>query len=112
VGYRISGKNLNVRVLVKQIAMLLCAALMVAGLARANGFVSNVTVLSTAIDRASGNVVFIRLSSPPTGLPACSNNSFWHFTLSLDGVAGKEIYASLLAAIASGKPVEAVKSQP
>jgi hypothetical protein len=103
VGYRISGKNLNVRVLVKQIALLLCAALILAPAAKAAGYAGNVSVVETGINRDYPNVVFVRLSVAPTGIPACSSNGYWHFTLSLTGVTGKELYSMLLTAAASGK---------
>jgi hypothetical protein len=89
-------------------AMILCAASILSAPVMAGGAVDGATVLMTAINRIYPNVVFIRLSATPTGLPACSVlNPTWAFTLSLDGVNGKELYALLLAATVSGKSVQA-----
>jgi hypothetical protein len=74
--------------------------------ALAGGSAQNVLVVEMAVNRAYGNFAWIRVSSLPTGSPSCSNNGYWNFTLSLDGLASRELYATLMAAITSGKQVK------
>lgn len=66
------------------------------------GQAAGVKVAAMTIVRAYGNFVFIHLNTPPTIQSACSTNSYWHFTLSLDDSAGKNMYAQLLTAFSSG----------
>jgi hypothetical protein len=66
------------------------------------GSAENVRVARMQIVRAYGNFVFVHLSAAPTTRSACATNTYWHFTLSLDDVAGKNMYAQLLAAFAAG----------
>jgi hypothetical protein len=75
---------------------------------QANGYVQSATVVEMAISRVYGTVVFIKLSAPPVDGASCSVlGAAWTFTLSLDGVAGKELYSMLLTAAASGKQIRA-----
>jgi hypothetical protein len=74
-------------------------------IANAASSITNVTVKEAAINRAYGNYVFIHLSSASSGAPSCAINTYWQYTLSLDGLASKELYSMLLAAAASGKLV-------
>ncbi len=66
------------------------------------GSATSATVAKMTIVRAYGNFVFVHLRTPPTVRSACATNSYWHFTLSLDDSAGKNMYAQLLAAFSSG----------
>jgi hypothetical protein len=68
--------------------------------AMANGSATNVTVSQLYIDSAYGNVLYVKLSAPPTG--SCGSNTSWHFAVSLDDTVGKNIYSQLLTAFASG----------
>jgi hypothetical protein len=68
----------------------------------APGEASNVQVGRVHIARAYGNFAFIHLKTAPSARGDCSVNSYWHFTLSLDDAAGKNMYAMLLTALASG----------
>jgi hypothetical protein len=75
---------------------------------KAGGSVEGATVVLLSINRDYPNIVFIRLSASTTGYPACYVfNPTWMFTLSLNGTNGKEMYATLLAAAASGKQIYA-----
>jgi hypothetical protein len=49
--------------------------------------------------------VLISLSPTPTGRPACSYNTGWHFVLDTSTAAGKVTYSILLTAYASGQNV-------
>lgn len=71
----------------------------------AGGEAQNATITQMAIYRSLGNFVLIAADVASTGAPACSTNTTWRFTLSLDGVAGRELYAMLLAAQTSGRKV-------
>jgi hypothetical protein len=72
----------------------------------AGGEVSSAQVLELGVSRTYPNVAFVRLSAYPTGGPSCAPSAFyWQFTLTLDGLSGKELYAMLLSAQASGKAV-------
>lgn len=53
----------------------------------------------------AGSCVFISLSPTPTGRPACSYNTGWHFVLDTSTAAGKVTYSILLTAYASGQNV-------
>lgn len=66
------------------------------------GTAENVRVARMQIVRSYGNFVFIHLNPAPSVRASCSTNSYWHFTLSLDDAAGKNMYAQLLSAFASG----------
>jgi hypothetical protein len=81
-------------------------ALVGTGPVQAAGYVQSATIVEMAVNRAYGNVVFIKLSASPVDGAACSVLS-WTFTLPLDGVAGREMYAILLSAAASGKQIRA-----
>lgn len=70
----------------------------------AGSSVSQVKVTNLAINKAYGNLVFIQVSSIPSGAPVCSNSS-WHYTLSLGNPGDKELYAMLLMAYSTGVPV-------
>jgi hypothetical protein len=86
------------------------AALLAVGLSQAAhaGQTNNSAVVELSINRAYGNYVFVRLGNPPSSPAGCSTNGYWHYTLSLDGVAGSELYAMLMTAKASGTNVTAV----
>jgi hypothetical protein len=88
------------RVLVLGTAIVFCCAT-----ASAGGSANNVTIAETEIFPAYGNFVFIRLNAASTGAPSCSTNTYWHFTMKFDGVAGREQYSTLLAAAAAGKQI-------
>jgi hypothetical protein len=67
----------------------------------AYGSATNVTIAELAVNRAYGNVVFVRLTAAPSTPASCSTNGYWHFTVVLDDV-GKSMYAELLAAFSRG----------
>ena len=72
----------------------------------AAGSATGVRVAKMTIVRTYGNFVFIHLSEAPATRSSCATNSYWHFTLALDDAAGKNMYAQLLAAFASGSLVD------
>jgi hypothetical protein len=73
--------------------------------AQAAGESGYVTIVSTAMSISLGNNVQIRVSAPPTTPASCSTNTTWHFSLSLDSAAGRNLYALIIAAKAAGTTV-------
>jgi hypothetical protein len=55
----------------------------------------------------SAACVFVAIDSAPTGKPACSANSYWHFALDISTPSGRATYAFLLEAFASGRSINA-----
>jgi len=78
---------------------------MASQVAQAAGESGYVTIVSTAMSTNLGNNVQIRVSSPPTTPASCSTHAAWHFTLSLDTAAGKNLYALILLAKTAGTTV-------
>ena len=66
--------------------------------ASAAGESGMVTIARMASASNLGNQIYIRASSTPTTPAACSQNTDWHLTVSLDTAWGTNIYAMLLAA--------------
>ena len=86
---------------------LIAAAVLCAVSLEANGAGSAAypTIAEVAINQQIGDLLLIRLTVPPTGQPACSNNGYWNYALNIDTTTGKNFYALLMAAMASGKTV-------
>jgi hypothetical protein len=63
------------------------------------GTVANVTV------RDSDGLTYVYLSNPPTGRPACAASTQYWMIPNENSEAGKKLYALLLAAQLSGRPV-------
>jgi hypothetical protein len=66
------------------------------------GEAANVRITQFGMTSNLGNHVFLQVSGQVTGVPACSTHPSWHFLLPLDTNWGKNAYAALLAARASG----------
>jgi hypothetical protein len=66
------------------------------------GEASNVKVVQVFVSRAFGNFAFVHLSDPPAARTSCSTNPYWFFTLNIADPQGRNMYAQLLAAQASG----------
>lgn len=64
-----------------------------------------VKIVSTASASNLGNHIHVKVSTTPTMRPACATHTTWHFTLPLDTAWGKNLYAMLLAAKATGTTV-------
>lgn len=80
--------------------------------AYATGEVNDVTVTMLGTGSfynqlcSSSECVFIAVSTAPTGAPACAiHASGWHFVLDSSTAAGRQTYSALLAAHATGNPV-------
>jgi hypothetical protein len=70
------------------------------------GEAANVTIERLQLSKQYGNLLFIRLTTLPTVRTGCSQNGYWHFTLDIGDALGKNMYAQLLIAHASGQRVD------
>jgi hypothetical protein len=86
--------------------ILAAATALLTSAAHAGGYVSNATVLEVSVHRGYGAVAFVKVSATPVDSPACAAGHYWQFTLTLDGVAAKEMYSLLMTAVATGKQVK------
>jgi hypothetical protein len=71
----------------------------------AQGSAVNVTIKRLQINKNLGNMVFVELATAPAVQAGCAAGA-WHFLLSLDDAAGKNMYAQLLVAYSSGQAVD------
>lgn len=65
----------------------------------------NVQITHLQLNRNVPNVVFIKLSVPPTSKPICSSH-YWDYTLPLSGAFEEKMYATLLAVFAAGSSLD------
>ena len=62
-------------------------------------------VLELQISKSFGNFVFVALDKPHAVPIACAINTGWQYTLSLAGEVDKRMFALLVTAQTTGKPV-------
>ena len=70
------------------------------------GSAPNAMIERLQINKNMGNMVFIRLAAAPAVRAGCSTHGTWHFLLSLDDAAGRNLYAQLLIAYSTGQAVD------
>jgi hypothetical protein len=70
------------------------------------GEAANVTIERLQLSKPYGNLLFIRLTTPPTVRTGCAQNAYWHFTLDIGDAVGKNMYAQLLIAHAAGQRID------
>lgn len=63
-----------------------------------------VVISRLQVGKSAPNVVYLKLETPPTGMPACSAH-YWRYTLLLALPFDDKVFATLLAAYAGGIPV-------
>lgn len=83
---------------------LLSAFLAVATTVHAAGSTTNTTITQISLNSSFGDFIWIQTATAPTGSPTCAASP-WNFTLSLDTTIGKNQYAVLLSALATGQTV-------
>jgi hypothetical protein len=62
-------------------------------------------VLNLAINKSFGNFVFVKLDKPHAVPIACAINGSWQYTLPLSTEVDKRMFALLVTAQTTGKPV-------
>lgn len=72
----------------------------------AEGSAPNAMIERLQIKKNLGNMVFIRLAAEPTVRAGCSTHGTWHFLLSLEDAAGRNLYIQLLTAYSTGQLVD------
>lgn len=70
------------------------------------GEAANVIIDRLQLNKQYGNLLFIRLTTPPTVRTSCAQNGYWHFTLDIGDAVGKNMYAQLLIAHAAGQSID------
>ena len=78
------------------------ASALVSTSASAAGVVSGATVANLFFGQLP-NIVFVKVSPAPAGEPSCATNQSYDFTINLTNPGGNQLYATLLAAMLSGK---------
>jgi len=81
----------------------IAASLVASGAAAAD--VERARVLDLAINKSFGNFVFVKLDNPHAAPIACAVNGYWQYTLPLDSEVDKKMFALLVTAQTTEKPV-------
>lgn len=83
----------------KKIVSAICGAMILSSASA--GTIDKVHIISTAMNKSSGAMLFIRTDGTKTSNPACSTNTSWTFVMPLNDKTDQQMMAMLLAAQAS-----------